>query len=114
MLPFDNYFLEQEEPAKSCLMALRDIILAADKELTTAWKYRMPMFCYGGKMFCYIWLDKKTKEPYIGIVEGNQLNHPMLEQGKRSRMKILRVNPNEDLPIDTINSILKEALELYQ
>lgn len=65
-------------------------------------------------MFCYLWTDKKTEEPYLLMVEGKYLDHPKLEQGVRSRMKILRVNPIEDLPIETIKSILQKALDLYR
>ncbi len=110
----DQYYLDKAEPTKSCLLALRSIILAQDENLTAAWKYRMPFFCYKHKMFCYLWTDKKTNEPYIGIVEGHQLEHPLLEQGDRKRMKILRFNPNKDLPVEVIETILQEALELYR
>lgn len=65
-------------------------------------------------MFCYLWTDKKTDEPYILMVEGKHLNHPQLEEGNRSRMKIFRINPNDDLPIETINEVLDTALDLYR
>jgi hypothetical protein len=38
----------------------------------------------------------------------------MLETGNRNRMKILRLNPNEDIPVDTINLLLQKALDLYK
>jgi len=109
-----NFYLEQEELQKSCLMALRDIILSQDEHISETIKYGMPCFCYKKKMFCYLWTDKKTKEPYILFVEGNFLNNPELEKGNRSRMKIFRVNPNEDLPLDSIKSLLNDALDLYR
>ncbi len=65
-------------------------------------------------MFCYLWTDKITDEPYILLVEGKHLNHQQLEIGERSRMKILRINPNQDLPLETIESILQNALDLYR
>ena len=58
--------------------------------------------------------DKKTNDPYILMVEGSHLVHPKLEAGKRSRMKIFRVNPNEDLPLRTIENILQKSLDLYR
>jgi len=109
-----NYYLSQKKPTKSCLLALRDIILEQDSNVTEARKYGMPCFCYRKKMFCYLWTDKKTEEPYILMVEGTHLDHPELEEGNRSRMKILRINPNADLPMDTINRILNDALDLYR
>ncbi len=110
----DNYYLNKEEPNKGCLLALRRIILEQDTKLTETRKYGMPCFCYKKKMFCYLWTDKKTDEPYILFVEGKYLDHPQLERGNRSRMKILRINPSVDLPIQTIELLLDEALGLYR
>ena len=65
-------------------------------------------------MFCYLWTDKKTEEPYILFVEGNHLKHELLVAGERARMKIFKANSNQDLPIDTINLLLNQALNLYR
>jgi hypothetical protein len=110
----DNFYASQEEPCKSCLLALSDIILQQDENITTALKYGMPLFMYKGKMFCYLWIDKKLNEPYLGIVEGSLVHHPLLLQGKRARMKTIQFNANIDLPIKTIKLILKQTLDLYR
>lgn len=110
----DRYYLSKEEPNKSCLLALRSIILKQDENITETQKWGMPCFCYKKKMFCYLWIDKKTDEPYLLLVEGKHLDHPQLETGDRSRMKIFRVNPNEDLQADTIKKLLNDALDLYR
>lgn len=112
--PLSNYYLGQDEPQKSCLLALRSIILKQDKEVSETVKYGMPCFCYKKKMFCYLWTEKKSGKPYILMVEGKHLNHPELRQEKRSRMKILLIEPMEDLPIETIELILNDALNLYR
>jgi hypothetical protein len=109
-----NYFLNKEEPNKSCLIALRSIILKQDINITETQKFGMPCFCYKKKIFCYLWTDKKTDEPYILMVEGKYLDHPKLEKGDRSRMKIFRVDPSSDLPLKTIESILQKLLDLYK
>lgn len=109
-----TYYLNHGEPNKSCLLALRSIILDQDPKVTETRKYGMPCFCYQQKMFCYLWTDKKTNEPYLLLVEGKYLEHPKLEAGDRSRMKIFRVNPHKDLPIKAIKSILQQALDLYR
>lgn len=109
-----DYYLSKDEPNKSCLLALRSIILQQDKDITETQKWGMPCFCYKKKMFCYLWADKKTGEPYILMVEGKYLDHPKLEEGDRSRMKIFRVNPNKDLPIKTIENILRKGINLYK
>lgn len=109
-----NYYLNKVEPNKCCLLALRSIILDQDKNITETQKWGMPCFCYKKKMFCYLWTDKKTDEPYILMVEGKFLDHSELEKGNRSRMKILRINPNKDLPLQTIKTILQIGLDWYQ
>ena len=114
MEQIDNFYLSQDEPIKSCLLALKEIILRQDAENTATWKYGMPMFLYKGKMFCYLWIHKKHKLPYIGMVEGKRLNHPELLIEKRSRMKIMLFDPQKDLPKTTIEAILETALNLYR
>ena len=110
----DSYYLDKDEPNKSCLLTLRGLILGQDKNVTETQKWGMPCFCYKKKMFCYLWTDKRTSEPYILLVEGKYLNHPQLEEGNRSRMKIFRINPNKDLPFKTITLLLNAALDLYR
>lgn len=112
--PIDNYFLQKEEPIKSCLQFLREHILKKDSSITEAWKYGMPFFCYKGKMFCYLWVHKKLLQPYIGIVEGGKIDHPDLLREKRARMKILLLDPEKDIPIKKIDMILKQVLTLYK
>ncbi|MBS1660494.1 MAG: DUF1801 domain-containing protein [Bacteroidetes bacterium] len=114
MKEIDNFYMKQDEPDQGCLLALRKLILSQDNEVSEAWKYGMPFFCYKGKMFCYLWVHKKYKQPYIGIVEGGRFDHPDLIIEKRSRMKIMLFDPNKDLPIKTIKDILRQALNLYK
>ncbi len=114
MKHLDNYYLSQEEPVKGCLIALKQLILSMDKEITNEWKYGMPFFCYKGKMFCYLWIHKVFKQPYFGIVEGKHIEHPGLLIERRSRMKIMLVDPNKDIPVRTVTKILKQALDLYK
>ncbi len=110
----DKYYLNKEEPNRSCLLALREIILKQDDDISETRKWGMPCFCYKKKIFCYLWIDKKTNEPYLLMVEGKHLNYPELEIGDRSRMKIFRVSPNKNLPISFIKSLLNKALNLYR
>ncbi len=109
-----EYYLNKDEPNRSCLLALRELILKQNPEITETQKYGMPCFCYKKKMFCYLWTDKKTDEPYLLMVEGKYLDHPELEEGSRTRMKIFRVAPNKDIPLETIENILQKALDLYR
>lgn len=106
----DNFYLKQDEPNKSCFLALRDILLDFDPNISETVKYGMPCFMYQNKAFCYLWKDKKTEEPYVLIVDGNQIEHPSLESGSRARMKILRINPNHDIDLELVQEILDLAV----
>ena len=112
--PIDNWFLNKEEPHKSTLQFLRSILLEFDLNITEDWKYGMPFYNYKGKRFAYLWVHKKLGQPYIGIVDGNLINHPDLLQEDRKRMKILLIDADKDLPVKKINGIVKEVLELYK
>lgn len=112
--PIDNYFIRQAEPVKATLLFLRAFILQQNKNITEAWKYGMPFYCYKGKMFCYLWTHKKYHQPYIGIVEGARIQHPALISEQRARMKILLINPAADIPVEEIKNILQSAIALYK
>ncbi|MCC9065633.1 DUF1801 domain-containing protein [Flavobacterium piscisymbiosum] len=114
MKQLDDFYFKQEEPIQGIFLALKEIILKQDKDITNVLKYGMPFFCYKGKMFCYLWIHKKFKQPYIGIAEGKHFDEPFLIQEARSRMKIMLLDPNEDLPLERIETVLQKALELYK
>jgi len=114
MEQLDDFYLNQQEPIKGTLLELKEIILKQDKDITNVLKYGMPFFCYKGKMFCYLWIHKKLKQPYIGIVEGKHFEQSFLIQEDRSRMKIMLFDADEDLPIERIEKVLQQALNLYK
>ena len=114
MKQLDDFYLKQDEPVKGVFLALRKIILKQDKDITHVLKYGMPFFCYKGKMFCYLWIHKKYKQPYIGIVEGKHFDESFLLQEARSRMKIMLLNANADLPLEQIETVIQKALNLYK
>jgi len=109
--PLDNYFEQKDEPIKSCLQYLRSLLVGY-ADITEHWKYGMPFYYHKGKMFCYLWTHKKLHQPYIGLVDGNKIEHEDLLQEKRARMKILLINHLEDIPKKKIESILKQAFAL--
>lgn len=114
MKQLDDFYLKQEEPVKGIFLALKEIILKQDPDITNTLKYGMPFFCYKGKMFCYLWINKKLKLPYLAIVEGKHFDEVFLIQENRSRMKIMLLNSDEDLPLQQIESIIQKAINLYK
>ncbi|NMH86163.1 DUF1801 domain-containing protein [Flavivirga sp. Y03] len=110
----DTYYLNIKEPNKSTLLALRNIIFDQNKEVIEFLKFKTPCFEYRSKVFCYLWIDKETNKPCLLMQEGKYLNHPDLEKTKHKHIEIFRINPNEDLPIKKIVSILNAGLEFLE
>lgn len=109
----DNFYLEQPEPNRSFMLGLRAVFLNYDPRISEEWKYRLPFFYFKGKPFCYIWKDKKTQEPYIGIVKADKFDHPLLVKGDRKKMKALYFKPTKDIPIELIDEIFQLAMRYY-
>ena len=114
MKPVDHFYLNKEEPIKSCLQALRSIIFGYSNDITEHFKYGLPFFYFKNKPFCYLWIDKKTSHPYIGIVKGIFIDHPMLDQGNRKKIKVMNIDPNADIPVEIIHEIFDEAVTFYK
>ena len=112
--PLDDFYARLDEPCKSCLSFLRTYILEMDDRIQESWKYGMPFFYYKKKMFCYLWIHKKYRKPYLGIVNGKKIEDPDLILEKRAGMKILLLDPKKNLPIKKIARILKKARSLYK
>ncbi|HTI60977.1 DUF1801 domain-containing protein [Mucilaginibacter sp.] len=113
MQELDLFYLQLDEPNKSCLSTLRGHILAFDIHITEAWKFNMPFFFYKGNRFCYFKVDRKLGTPYLGFNDGKWIDHPGLVFEDRSRIKIFMVDPTKPLPVETIGSILKAATVIY-
>ena len=112
MTQVDDFFLKQDEPVKACLLALKTVIKAIDPEIELSLRYGMPFFILNGKRFCYLWTHKKYGQPYIGFVDGNQLNHPELLQEDRTRMKILLIDPEKDIKVQLVELLVREAIKI--
>jgi hypothetical protein len=107
----ENFFISQPEPRRSVYMHLRTHIPTLSSGITPEWKYRLPFFYLNGRMLCYLWYDKKTNDPYIGICDGYLMDHPALEMQDRKRIKILRLDPNKDLNMNLIDEVLLLAIQ---
>ncbi len=110
----DTYYLNIEEPNRSCLLALRNIILDQDEKIIEFLKFKIPCFKYRGKVFCYLWIDKRTNKPCLLMQDGKYLNQPDLEKTEHRQIEIFKINPNEDLPIKKVISILTTGLEFLR
>ncbi|MEZ0485373.1 DUF1801 domain-containing protein [Fibrella aquatica] len=112
MKNLDDFYSNQSEPVQSCLLALRQLILAQHPALTPAWKWNLPFFDYKGRMLFYLSPShKKLNLPYLAVTNGNELPHPDLLAEGRTRIRILPIDPEQDLPVTLIQEIVQQAIE---
>ncbi len=111
--PIDAFFYNQIEPAKSCLEFLRSYLLSINKDITEEWKYGAPFYFVRGKRFCYLWVNKKWKQPYIGIIDGSCIEFSGLIQENRKRMKVYPINANKAIDVKALDRLMKKVLSLY-
>ena len=70
----------------------------------------MPTYRYKRQRICYIWIDKVLDNPYIGFIDGQDLNHTALVAGARKRMATYTVSLDQDIDIATIRVLLDMAI----
>lgn len=114
MNPLALFYDKKEEPIKGCLLALQTIILRYDDNITTNISYGLPFFYYNKKRICYLWIDKKTQEPYVGFIDGHLMNHSALEKGDRKKVRIYPVSAYKDIDIEELQEILAIAISLKE
>ena len=114
MTELEQFYENQPPELREVYLALRQIILKQDENITAEWKYKLPFFYYKGKMLCYLWYHKSFKMPYISIMDANLLRDERLLMEDRKRAGILLINPNEELQIDLIEEILQNTLDLFR
>lgn len=114
MRAIDKFYEDKEEPNRSCLLALKSIILDYNENISPRWYYGLPCFMYQNQIFCYLWIDKKTQLPYIAIGKGVKIEHPDLISGKRRFTSLLMIDPKRDIPIKKIHSIFDMVMKLYK
>lgn len=114
MKAVDAYYEGLTEPSQGFMLAIRQVILGLDEQVEETWKWNTPFFLYRKRMLCYLWRDKKTREPYLGIYGGDALDHPALVQKHNARIKKLVFNIEEDIPIETVKEVLLASIALIQ
>ncbi len=109
--PLENYFLKQLEPHQSCMLFLRKWLIT--QGLEEQYKYMTAMYYFKDKPFCYMSVRTKDKKLYLGFWKGHAMKHPKLLREGRKLFSAFYIDPQKDLPVKTLNEIVKKAKKLY-
>ncbi len=108
----ENYYLKHPEPIQGCLLALRNLILRIDDQITHERKFQIPFFYYKGKKLCFLWVNKKKL--LIGFIVDKSI-YPVVPGVKRNDdMETLQIDPNADLPVKIVLEKLLQLMKLYE
>lgn len=113
MKEIDLYFEALSEANYAYLLTVREFIKNYHDDISEEWKYSVPFFYFRKKPFCYLYKDKKTDQPYIGIPRANKIEHVALIKGDRKKMKILPLDNQTEIPYDLITEIFELLIPLY-
>ena len=85
---------------RECLLALKDIILSVDDNITHVRKFQIPFFCYKEFNLGFLWVHRK--KIIIGFIEDKKLCRPTTGKRRDKVMVTMEINPLEDIPVDII------------
>jgi len=108
----ENYYLRQPEPIQGCLLALRNVILGVDKQITQERKYQIPFFYFKGKKLCFLWVNKKKL--LMGFIVDKNIYPVVAGVKRKDDFETLQIDPNLDLPVETIIANLRLRMKLYE
>jgi hypothetical protein len=106
----ENYYLKQPEPIQSCLLALKSIVLNFSPDITHERKFQIPFFCYKGKKLAFLWVNRKRL--IMGFVKDRALLPKPATGRRKDEFETIIVDPNEDLPIRQITTLLHRYMKL--
>lgn len=106
----ESYYLSKPEPYQSCLLALRDFILRVNPGICHERKFQIPFFTYKGKKLGYLWLN--GKKLMLGFCLDKSLQETTPDAKPKDQYESVRIDPNQDLPVDMIREKLGYYLAL--
>lgn len=104
------YYLSKPEPYQSCLLALKDIILRVNPGICQERKFQIPFFTYKGKKLGYLWLN--GKKLMLGFCLDKSLQEITTGVKPKDKYESMRIDPNQDIPVDVIREKLKYYLTI--
>lgn len=109
MNPALEYIYAIPEPYRSIALQLQVVIESQFKEAKLLFKWKLPFYYIGGKMFCFINFRKNFID--LGIPNGVDLDDPdqILVAGEnRKRIRSMRFYNVEDVNAEQIIKILRQ------
>ena len=106
----ESYYLHKPEPYRSCMLALKDLILRTDSGICHERKFQIPFFTYQQKKLGYIWLNRKKL--MLGFCVDKSLVQAPDGVKAKDQYESIQIDPDVDLPVELILEKLGYYLDL--
>ncbi|MFK8056416.1 MAG: DUF1801 domain-containing protein [Saprospiraceae bacterium] len=110
MSPLESFYQDLPEPHGDTLIACRDFVLSLDLGLVPVFKWRTPVFDWSGKNVCYFHYEAKKNRCYIAFSAGRFIECALLRAEGRKSMRFIVLNPDVDLPVESIQSCVEQVV----
>lgn len=108
----EQYYQRQPEPYQSCLLALKDIILSVNENISHERKFQIPFFYFKEKKLAFLWVNRKKL--MLGFVTDKSMLPKKENEKHKDAFSMMNINPNEDIPVDEIRDALQQLIDLYE
>ncbi|MDR2915151.1 MAG: DUF1801 domain-containing protein [Tannerella sp.] len=104
----NSYYEKQEAMIRECLLALKDIILSVDDNITHVRKYQIPFFCYKEFNLGFLWV--RRKKIIVGFIEDKKLCQPTSGKRRDKIVMMMEINPLEDIAVSIIKQNMRKMM----
>lgn len=108
----DDYYLKQQEPWQSCLLALKYIIMKVNVHITHEMAYQIPFFSYKGYRLAFLWITRKRLQ--LGFITDKKALPLVDGKKQKDQYEMMEIDPNADLPIDLIADKIRQRIQFYE
>ena len=108
------YIQDQPERYRLIFHQLRDLIINSSPKITEKFSYQCPFYYYK-RPLCYLYTSKmKPEKLLLGLCQGAQLSnvHEVFTATERKQIRLVEIDVNKNLELDTIREIVNEAIIL--
>lgn len=107
----ENYYFRQPELIRESLLAMREILLGMDRQISHRQRFKIPFFYYREWRLAFLWV--KDKKIMLGILTDLRSIPQNDRKSRRDEMDFIILDPNEDFPIKEISEKINDRIMYY-
>lgn len=108
MTDAESFFEELDEPVRSLMLKIRQMILSASDRIEERLSYGIPFYFYFGRLF---YLNPGNRIVEFGFCRGSEMMpSPLFGNDRRKEVRSITFHKIEDIKPETFKPLIYEAL----